>query len=145
MRALWSVLIFTGIFFIHGCSGLSRVYEETDLPDEEVAIIKCSGSINCYVGSVRKQRFTEARLFPGNRYITAFRREDRAGSPFAGSEVQFVLVPLKAGHVYAVRNKRATKTRLVRTWIENVTTGALVAGPRPPPRHFGLIQDDIPQ
>ena len=145
MWALWSVLIFTGIFFIHGCSGLSRVYEETDLPDEEVAIIKCSGSINCYVGSVRKQRFTEARLFPGNRNISAFRGEDRAGAPFARSGVQFALVPLEPGHVYAVRFERATKTRLKRTWIENVTTGAHVAGPRPPPRPFGLSPDNIPQ
>ncbi len=145
MRALWSVLILAGISFVHGCSGFNRVYEEADLPDEKMVIIKCSGSINCYVGSVSKQRFTEARLFPGNRNITAFRREDRAVSPFAGSEVQFPLVPLEAGHVYAVRFERATKTRLKRTWIEDVTTGAHVAGPRPPRRHFGLIKDDIPQ
>ncbi len=110
-----------------------------------MVIIKCSGSINCYVGSHSKQRFTEARLFPGNRNITAFRREDRAVSPFAGSEVQFALVPLEAGHVYAVRFERATKTRLKHTWIENVTTGAHVAGSRPPPRPWDLIQDDIPQ
>ncbi len=145
MRALWSVLSLAGILCVHGCSGLSRVYEEADLPDEKMVIIKCSGSINCYVGSVTKQRFIEARLFPGNRHITAFLREDRAGSPFARSEVQFALVPLEAGHVYAVRFERATKTRLKRTWIENVTTGAHVAGSRPPPRDFGLIQDDIPQ
>ena len=145
MRALWSVLILTGILCVHGCSGLSRVYEEADFPDEKMAIIKCSGSINCYVGSVSKQRFAEARLFPGNRNITAFRREDRAVSPVAGSEVQFALVPLEAGHVYAVRFERAKNTRLKRTWIENVTTGAHVAGPRPPPRHFGFIKDDTPQ
>ena len=145
MRALWSVLIFTGIFFIHGCSGLSRVYEETDLPDEEVVILNCRGFSYCYVGPTRNNPFTEARLWPGNRTITAFRRGDAAGAPFAGSGVRFALVPLEAGHVYAVRFERATKTRLKRTWIENVTTGAHVVGSRPPPRYFGLIKDDIPQ
>ena len=71
MRALWSVLILTGILCVHGCSGLSRVYEETDLPDEEVVIIKCRLLSYCYVGPNRNNQFTEARLLPGNRTITA--------------------------------------------------------------------------
>ncbi len=80
MRALWSVLILTGILYVHGCSGFNRVYEEADLPDEKMVIIKCSGSINCYVDSVRKQRFTEARLFPGSRCVASACGIDGAGT-----------------------------------------------------------------
>ena len=43
MRALWLVLVLTGIFFIHGCSWFDRVYEEADLPDEELVVLSCRG------------------------------------------------------------------------------------------------------
>ena len=135
MRALWSVLIFTGIFFIHGCSWFDRVYEEADLPDEELVVLSCRGLSYCYVGSARNHTFTNARLLPGARTITAFRREEATGAPFAGSGIRFVMVPLEVGHVYVIRNKKAKDKRLEYTWIEDMTTGTTLAGNHPPGRY----------